>query len=61
MAHKLDLKVIAEGIETEAQRDLLIAAGCYYGQGYLFAKPLPIKEFEAYLKSQLVKAPESVC
>ena len=61
MAHKLDLKVIAEGIETEAQRDLLIAAGCDYGQGYLFAKPLPVNEFEAYLKSQLDKASESVC
>jgi EAL domain-containing protein (putative c-di-GMP-specific phosphodiesterase class I) len=50
MAHKLDIKVIAEGIETEQQRDLLIAAGCDYGQGYLFAKPLPASEFEAFLK-----------
>jgi diguanylate cyclase (GGDEF)-like protein/PAS domain S-box-containing protein len=49
MAHKLDLKVIAEGIETEPQRDLLIAAGCDYGQGYLFSKPLPAIEFEALL------------
>ncbi|MFT5226621.1 MAG: diguanylate cyclase (GGDEF)-like protein/PAS domain S-box-containing protein [Polaribacter sp.] len=46
MAHKLDLKVIAEGIETERQRDLLIAAGCDYGQGYLFSKPLAAIEFE---------------
>lgn len=49
MAHKLDLKVIAQGIETTAQRDLLIAAGCDYGQGYLFSKPLPATEFEAFL------------
>ena len=46
MAHKLGLKVIGEGIETEAQRDLLNAAGCDYGQGYLFARALPASEFE---------------
>ncbi|WP_446808096.1 EAL domain-containing protein [Methylomonas sp. 2BW1-5-20] len=40
MAHKLGLKVIAEGVETEQQRDLLCAIGCDYGQGYLFARPL---------------------
>jgi len=51
MAHKLDLKVIAEGIETAQQRDLLIAAGCDYGQGYLFSKPLPEIEFDTLLKS----------
>jgi EAL domain-containing protein (putative c-di-GMP-specific phosphodiesterase class I) len=51
MAHKLDLKVIAEGIETAQQRDLLIAAGCDYGQGYLFSKPLPGIKFETLLKS----------
>lgn len=46
MAHKLGLKVIAEGIETKHQSDLLTAAGCDFGQGYLFAKPLPSCEFE---------------
>jgi diguanylate cyclase (GGDEF)-like protein/PAS domain S-box-containing protein len=41
MAHKLGLKVIAEGIETAEQRDMLKTAGCDYGQGFLFAKPMP--------------------
>ncbi|HEX5539385.1 MAG TPA: EAL domain-containing protein, partial [Methylophilaceae bacterium] len=45
MAHKLGIKVIAEGVETQAQRDLLVGAGCDFGQGYLFSKPLPPEEF----------------
>jgi len=46
MAHKLGISVIAEGIETKAQRDLLALAGCDYGQGNLFSKPVPPDEFE---------------
>ncbi|MES2580204.1 MAG: EAL domain-containing protein [Pseudomonadota bacterium] len=49
MAHKLGKKVVAEGIETQEQLDLLIAAGCDFGQGYLFSKPIPAKEFENLL------------
>ncbi|MDD1621010.1 MAG: EAL domain-containing protein [Methylococcaceae bacterium] len=49
MAHKLGLKVIAEGIETEQQRDLLVARGCDYGQGYWFSKPLSAEAFEYLL------------
>jgi diguanylate cyclase (GGDEF)-like protein/PAS domain S-box-containing protein len=49
MAHKLGMKVIAEGIETIEQRDLLIAAGCDYGQGYFFSKPVAASEFESLI------------
>ena len=49
MAHKLGLKVIAEGIETEAQCKILVEAGCDYGQGYLFSRPVPPQEFEKLL------------
>lgn len=50
MAHKLGLRVIAEGVETLEQRDLLVQIGCDYGQGYLFSKPLPAGQFEANWK-----------
>lgn len=46
MAHKLGKQVIAEGIETKEQLDLLIKADCDYGQGYLFSKPVPAHQFE---------------
>jgi diguanylate cyclase (GGDEF)-like protein/PAS domain S-box-containing protein len=50
MAHALGMKVIAEGVETEQQRDLLRNVGCDYGQGYFFARPMPAIEFEAMYK-----------
>ncbi len=49
MAHELGIKVIAEGVETEQQRDLLAAAGCDYAQGYWFARPMPASDFEAFM------------
>jgi EAL domain-containing protein (putative c-di-GMP-specific phosphodiesterase class I) len=49
MAHKLGLKAIAEGVETQEQLDLLKAAGCDYGQGFLFSPALPPEQFENML------------
>ena len=46
MAHKLGLSVIAEGVETQTQSDLLSKMGCDYVQGYLYAKPVPAEVFE---------------
>lgn len=51
MAHKLGIKVIAEGIETEEQRNLLTAIDCDYGQGYLFSRPVEAKKLEILLKN----------
>ncbi|WP_438950934.1 EAL domain-containing protein [Porticoccus sp.] len=52
MAHKLGIEVIAKGVETGEQRDLLAAAGCDYAQGYLFAKPMAGESFKALLLEQ---------
>lgn len=46
VAHQLGLTVIAEGIETNEQKRMLIKAGCDLGQGYLFSKPIPAIAFE---------------
>ena len=45
-----EMEVIAEGVETQAQLELLQRAGCISFQGYLFSKPVPLKEFETLLK-----------
>ena len=49
MAHSLGLKVVAEGVETEAQRAFLAANGCDYLQGYLLARPLPAETCTEFL------------
>jgi EAL domain-containing protein (putative c-di-GMP-specific phosphodiesterase class I) len=50
IARTLHLDVIAEGIETEVQRDLLVAMGCQYGQGYLLAMPVAADQAETLVR-----------
>ncbi|MEG0309559.1 MAG: EAL domain-containing protein [Eubacterium sp.] len=53
MAKSLDLAIIAEGVETKEQADFLLSIGCEEMQGYYFAKPIPVKDFEC-LKNKLL-------
>lgn len=52
MAHKLNMRVIAEGVETQEQYDLLAAADCDFAQGYLLSKPVMPDAFEALWQSR---------
>lgn len=52
MLQALDMKIIIEGVENEAQKDFLIECGCRNAQGYMFYRPMPIAEFDELLKKQ---------
>ncbi len=52
LAHSLGMDVVAEGIENERQLDILKSYGCDIGQGYLFARPMPPDQAEAYLRER---------
>jgi EAL domain-containing protein (putative c-di-GMP-specific phosphodiesterase class I) len=57
MAHALGMKVIAEGVETQLQRDLLATAGCDYAQGYFYARPMSEPDFEAFVADYTKRTP----
>ena len=56
LAGDLELNTIVEGVEFEEQKDMLLELGCRYGQGYLFARPLPLKETLSLLKAKSGKS-----
>ncbi len=60
MAHKLQLKVVAEGVETSAQLDFLRDNECDFIQGYLFSRPLPLAELQIWLGRAHNAAAESI-
>jgi EAL domain-containing protein (putative c-di-GMP-specific phosphodiesterase class I) len=52
MGHALKLKIVAEGVETSAQRDVLLALGCDQYQGFLYSRGVPAAEFERLVRSE---------
>ena len=56
LADSLGLAVLAEGVESEEQREVLARLGCHAYQGYLFSRPLPVAEFESFLKRALASS-----
>jgi EAL domain-containing protein (putative c-di-GMP-specific phosphodiesterase class I) len=52
MAHNLRLTVVAEGVESEAQHRELRAMGCDEAQGFWYCRPLPLAEFEAFVRAR---------
>ena len=52
LGQKFQLQVVAVGVETEEQRQLLASLGCQNVQGYLLAEPIPLERFHDYLSRQ---------
>ena len=57
LGETFDLDLVAEGVETEEQRDHLLRMGCHHAQGYLYARPLPAAETERHFGSRAFAAP----
>jgi EAL domain-containing protein (putative c-di-GMP-specific phosphodiesterase class I) len=57
IAHSLEIDVIAEGVETKGQLQILKSKGCNAFQGYLFAKPMPVESFEGLLQQAYERNP----
>ena len=60
LGQSLGLAVIAEGVEQEAQRAFLAHNGCSYFQGYLFSRPLGLRQFEAFVRDQVALRTEAL-
>ncbi len=63
LGKSLQLEVIAEGVETRPQADFLLKEGCYMAQGFLYARPMPADEMEAFLRANpptTLAAPEPI-
>jgi diguanylate cyclase len=60
LAHELGIEVIAEGVETEGQEKLLLSAGCAYGQGYRYSRPVSAEQATALLRIGSVKPARKV-
>jgi EAL domain-containing protein (putative c-di-GMP-specific phosphodiesterase class I) len=59
LAGGLHATTVAEGIETGAELDELMAMGCSYGQGYYFARPVPAEQFMGLMSSSIASAGSS--
>jgi EAL domain-containing protein (putative c-di-GMP-specific phosphodiesterase class I) len=59
LCRNLGLQVIAEGVETEEQRDFLARQGCQRYQGYLYCRPLPIAQLEAFMDAAAAAPPHT--
>lgn len=60
MAHSLEIKVVAEGIETEEQLHMLEAQGCNFYQGYYFSRPVPVSEIDPFLRKPRINLIHSI-
>ena len=60
LAQSLGLEVIAEGVETEQQRDFLTSIGCHAYQGYFFSQPMPVEGFEEFSKCAVLHITDSL-
>lgn len=60
LAHILSLRVVAEGVETQAQATMLRQLGCQYGQGYYFSKALPVERMATFITHNLTMTAQAV-
>ncbi|NJN23439.1 MAG: EAL domain-containing protein [Acaryochloridaceae cyanobacterium RL_2_7] len=51
MADQLDFKVVAEGVETQAEKEFLIQNDCHYIQGYVFCRPLEVQDWSGFVSN----------